>query len=54
MPAGSLKRPMSSLEDAVPQLPRKARNTAWKKVVKKIKVTPDTRLEVSTRHLVVN
>jgi hypothetical protein len=45
-----VEEPTSSLEDDVLRLLRKPRNTARKRAMKKIKVSEDTRTEVSTPH----
>jgi hypothetical protein len=44
----------SSLEASLPASPRKSRNMAWKRAVKKLKLSEATRLEVSSTTRVVD
>jgi hypothetical protein len=53
MPDAPIKESLTNLEEDVPLPPRKPHNTMRKRVVKKLKVSEDTRLEVSTSTSVV-
>jgi hypothetical protein len=48
MPFVLVVEPMTTLEDVVPRPPRKPHSTTQKQPIKKMKVSVDTRLEVST------